>query len=65
VRSARWSWSLDLSHAQVRRPFRTFSDWDDAEVAAAARAAEELGGTVTEHYQVLLHLLRRAPRPST
>lgn len=49
----------------MRRPFRTFSDWDDAEVAAAARAAEELGGTVTEHYQVLLHLLRRAPRPST
>jgi len=54
-----WRWSIDLTTEQVRRLFRTFSDWDDAEVEAAARAADECGGVVTEHYQSVLHLLAR------
>lgn len=60
----RWRWSTDLSTDQVRRLFRTFSDWSGAEVEAAAQAAEELGGVVTEHYQSVLRLLRRAPTAS-
>jgi hypothetical protein len=60
VRTERWRWSIDLTTDQVRRLFRTFSDWSNAEVEAAARAADELGGVVTEHYQSVLHMLRRA-----
>ena len=48
---------------QVRRLFRTFSDGSDAEVAAPGAAADELGGVVTEHYQSVLHLLRKAAPP--
>lgn len=61
VRTERWQWTIDLDEMQVRRLFRTFSDWNDAEVEAVAQAAAELGGRVTEHYQTVLHLLRRAP----
>lgn len=60
VRTERWRWSIDLSTDQVRRLFRTFSDWSNAEAEAAARAVDELGGVVTEHYQTVLHMLRRA-----
>lgn len=60
VRSERWRWSINLTTDQVRRLFRTFSDWSSAEADAAARAADQLGGRVTEHYQSVLHLLRRA-----
>jgi SAM-dependent methyltransferase len=60
VRTEHWHWSIDLDTAQVRRLFRTFSDWSDTDVQAAARAVDELGGAVTEHYQSTLHLLRRA-----
>lgn len=63
VRSERWRWSIELNTEQVRLLFRTFSDWTTAEADDAARAAEELGGRVTEHYQSVLHLLRRAPLP--
>jgi len=49
----------------VRSLFRTFSDWSEAEVDAAGRVAEELGGVVTEHYRSVLHLLtRRSVRAS-
>lgn len=61
VRTEHWRWSIDLSTDQVRRLFRTFSDWSDSEVEAVARAADDLGGVVTEHYQSLLHLLRSEP----
>jgi len=60
VRTERWRWSIELDAGQVRRLFRTFSDWNAAEVDAVAHAAAELGG-VTEHYQSVLHLLRRTP----
>lgn len=60
VRSERWRWSVDLTTDQVRRLFRTFSNWTEDEVAAAAAAADELGGRVTEHYVTVLHLLRRS-----
>jgi hypothetical protein len=55
-----WRWSIDLNTDQVRRLFRTFSDWSGAEVEAAAQAVDELGGVVTEYYRSVLHLLRRA-----
>jgi SAM-dependent methyltransferase len=61
VRTEHWRWSIDLDTDQLRRLFRTFSDWNDTEVEAVARAADELGGVVTEHYQSILHLLKRAP----
>jgi hypothetical protein len=65
VRTDHWRWSIDLDTDQVRRLFRTFSDWNDAEVEAVAQAADQLGGLVTEHYQSVLHLLKRAPiRPA-
>lgn len=60
VRTEHWRWSVDLDTDQVRRLFRTFSDWNDTEVEAVARAADELSGVVTEHYQSVLHLLKRA-----
>ena len=60
VRSEHWRWSVDLTAAQVRALFGTFSNWSEAEVEMAGRAAEELGGVVTEHYRTWLHLLRRA-----
>ncbi len=60
VQTARWRWTIDLTSDQVRRLFRTFSDWTEPEVEAAATAAEECGGVVTEHYQSVLHLLRRS-----
>lgn len=63
VRTERWRWSIDLDTDRVRRLFRTFSDWTEPEVDAVARAADELGGVVTEHYQSTLHLLTRAPAP--
>lgn len=61
VGTERWRWSVDLDTAQLRRLFRTFSDWNDAEVDAVTRAADDLGGVVTEHYQSVLHLLKRGP----
>ena len=54
----RWRWSEELSTADVRRLFSTFSDWSPAEVEAAADAADECGGRVTEHRVTTLHLLR-------
>jgi SAM-dependent methyltransferase len=61
VRTEQWRWTVDLDVEGVRRLFRTFSDWSETEVEAAAQAVEELGGTVTEHYRTVLHLLRRSP----
>ncbi len=42
----------------MHRLFATFSNWSPEEVRAAARAAADLGGRVTEHYRTTLHLLR-------
>jgi len=64
VDSQRWRWSSDLTTDQVRRLFQTFSDWTSAEVDAAAEAVDDLGGRVTEHYQTLLHVLRRTSTPA-
>jgi SAM-dependent methyltransferase len=60
VRSERWRWAIVLTSAQVTRLFRTFSDWSEQEVQDAGAAADACGGRVTEHYQSVLHLLRRA-----
>jgi SAM-dependent methyltransferase len=60
VRTQQWRWSIELDSDRVRRLFRTFSDWTDAEVEVAARAADELGGVVTEHYRTVMHLLRKS-----
>ncbi|MDT0188326.1 class I SAM-dependent methyltransferase [Microbacterium sp. ARD31] len=62
LRSEHWGWSIDLDADAVGRLFRTFSDWTASEVAQAERAALDLGGRVTEHYQTVLHLLRRVDR---
>ena len=60
IRTLRWSWSIELTTAQVSELFATFSDWAPGEVATAAAAVDDLGGTVLEHYQTVLHLLVRA-----
>ncbi len=63
-RTERWRWSVDLTTDQVQKLFRTFSNWTEHEVEAVGAAADECGGRVTEHYQSVLHLLRRTDRPS-
>jgi hypothetical protein len=40
--------------------FATFSDWTTAEAAEVEQAVVDLGGRVTEHYQTMLHVLRRS-----
>ncbi len=60
LRTERWRWSVELDTNKVRRLFRTFPEWTDAEVESVSRAADDLGGVVTEHYQTVLHLLRKA-----
>lgn len=57
-------WSVDLTAAQVRGLFSTFSDWSPGEVAQVAARAEELGGVVTEHYRTVLWLCRVSSRRS-
>jgi hypothetical protein len=47
-------------HRPCAQTFRTFSDWNDTDVEAVARAADELGEVVTEHYQSVLHQLKKA-----
>ncbi|HEY3529710.1 MAG TPA: methyltransferase domain-containing protein [Nocardioides sp.] len=59
VRSERWRWSVELTTEHVTRLFRTFSNWTEDEVRAVQAAAEACGGIVTEHYQSVLHVLRR------
>ncbi len=59
VHSEEWPWSIDLRSEEVRRLFRTFSDWRDHEVEEAVRAADACGGVVTEHYRTSLHVARR------
>lgn len=60
VRTEQWRWSIALDTESVRRLFRSFPDWTDGEVDAVAEAADDLGGVVTEHYQTILHLLRKS-----
>jgi SAM-dependent methyltransferase len=62
VRTEQWRWTVDLDVDEVCRLFRTFSDWSEAEVDEAARAVEDLGGVVTEHYRTVLHLLKPTQR---
>lgn len=64
VRTDLWRWSIDLGAHQVGLLFKTFSNWTSAEAAAVEQAADDLGGRVTEHYQSVLHLLRRVDRTS-
>lgn len=58
-------WSVEVDAEQVRDLFTTFSDWTADEADAAARAVQDLGGRVTEHYVTPLLVLRRteSPRP--
>jgi uncharacterized protein YndB with AHSA1/START domain/DNA-binding transcriptional ArsR family regulator len=62
VDSKRWRWSVDLTAAQIRSLFGTFSNWVPSEVAAAAAAVEQGGGVVTEHYVSVLHVLTATRR---
>lgn len=59
LQTRRWQWSVELTSDQIRQLFATFSDWSPTEVDAAGEAADELEGQVTEHYQTVLHLLRK------
>lgn len=52
-------WSIELDELHVRDLFATFSDWSPAEADAAAAAAQELGGLVTEHYVTPLAVFAR------
>lgn len=54
-----FAWTVELTTAQVRDLFTTFSNWTAAEVDEAADAAEALGGRVLEHYLTPLILMRR------
>ena len=55
-------WSIDLTAAQLRDLFTTFPTWTAAQIDAVHAAAEELGGTVTEHYATGVYVLRRSDR---
>lgn len=59
LRTEHWRWSIELDAEEVGRLFRTFSDWTSDEAAEVEQAVVDLGGRVTEHYQSVLHLLRR------
>lgn len=52
-------WSVELSADDVRGLFTTFSSWRADEVDEVARAVDDLGGRVTEHYVTPLIVLRR------
>ncbi|MGQ4599920.1 methyltransferase domain-containing protein [Nocardia sp. R6R-6] len=58
-----FSWSIGMRTDQIRDLFTTFSNWEAAEVDEAARAVDELGGQVTEHYVTPLIVLRRNTLP--
>jgi len=60
VRSERWKWDIELTTQQVTDLFRTFSNWAVEEVDEVAAAADACGGRVIEHYQSVLHVLRRS-----
>ncbi|ANF30658.1 methyltransferase type 11 [Leifsonia xyli] len=57
VQAAEFAWAVDLDADAVRDLFTTFSDWTAAEAEEAARAVDELGGVVTEHYLTPLLVL--------
>lgn len=59
LRSEHWSWQLELTTPEVTALFRTFSNWTEDEVDEVRIAADACGGRVVEHYQSVLHLLRR------
>jgi hypothetical protein len=52
---------VDLTTEQVRRLFSTFTDCTPGEVEAAATAADQCGGRITEHYSSVLHVLKATP----
>ncbi|MET9284897.1 hypothetical protein [Nocardia beijingensis] len=55
-----FSWTIELRTDQIHDLFTTFSDWSATEVDEAARAVDELGGSVVEHYVTPLIILARA-----
>jgi SAM-dependent methyltransferase len=61
TRTEEFAWEAVLTTEQVRDLFTTFSNWTASEVEDAARAAEDLGGKVLEHYLTPLILLERLP----
>ena len=63
TRVEHFRWSVELGTGQVRDLFTTFSDWSTAEVEEAARAVDELGGQVLEHYVTPLIVLERVAAP--
>lgn len=64
LRTEHWRWSIELDAEEVARLFATFSDWTTAEAAEVEQAVVDLGGRVTEHYQTVLHVVRRVDRVS-
>jgi SAM-dependent methyltransferase len=59
LRTEHWRWSIELDAEETGRLFATFSDWTTAEAAEVEQAVVDLGGRVTEHYQTVLHVVRR------
>ncbi|MFK4806779.1 hypothetical protein ACI3KX_13035 [Microbacterium sp. ZW CA_36] len=59
-----YRWTLEFDAAAIGRLFRTFSDWSAGEVEHAVEAANDLGGTVTEHYSSWLVVLAPIERLS-
>jgi SAM-dependent methyltransferase len=58
VDASTFRWRIDLTSAQVRALFSTFSDWSTDEVEEASRYVDDLGGSVTEHYVTVLFVCR-------
>ncbi len=58
-------WNIDLSAPQAYDLFSTFSDWQPHEVEEIAAVVDELGGTITEHYQTTLAIVRSTRAPSS
>ena len=61
---ALFRWSVQMTSAQLYALFSTFSNFADRsdELAQIARAVDDLGGTITEHYLTALYAVQRTTR---
>lgn len=60
-----WRWEHHMTSAQLDDLLRTFNGWTEDQVGAAVRAADGLGGSVTEHYTTIAYLCRATPTSDT
>lgn len=56
----RWPFSHRMTSSELVALLRTFNGWSERNVATAFETAEQLGGSVTEHYTTVAYFCRRA-----